>query len=502
MTHRPTRIAIACTLCVSAATAQLENREPALIEAEQTVQQIFGPNIRRAAATPQKTDDLALAAQLLTASEAETSGAAVEVVLLRHAAALASTDPAGDATAARVWERLIERDPAGANEYAVQRLPILQRLYQRARDETKDEAGTAYLVALLTAAQAKGDAAEWEQAVVYTRQALGLTARVAPSRRGEIQQLLNHLRDRQRLQNRADQLRQKVLTAKDNDPDAMPALAKPLIELLLIEMDDPREAAKYSVLADDDTLKTHLSLARRSVESLEQDEARRVGAWYRDLARTAPDRAKAAMLERSRTAYERFLELQGGEGLDGTAAKLQLKGIETQLEKLAASGSPAPRRRVSKVDWEKDRLRVRYRWLEMTMSKGSWDYSDPDHTLLTDGIFRQTFSDHSVGWRKPAAPSPVAFDFGRVVRPKGVRVYLLGTEARGGGVAPPQFVRVYRGTKTKPTRPLANVEPVPDGTGWLNIPLPQNAHTDSRFFWIHIGPSTQSWLIVEEIEFR
>ena len=35
----------------------------------------------------------------------------------------------------------------------------------------------------------------------------------------------------------------------------------------------------------------------------------------------------------------------------------------------------------------KDRLKVKYRWLEQTMSKGSFYYGDPDHTLLTDGVF-------------------------------------------------------------------------------------------------------------------
>jgi len=159
----------------------------------------------------------------------------------------------------------------------------------------------------------------------------------------------------------------------------------------------------------------------------------------------------------------------------------------------------------SRIDWKRDREKVKYRWLKQNMSKGSWKYDDPEHTLLTDGVAKARYHDDSIAWNLvQAKPSPVVFNFGRVVRPKMVRVYLHGADAPGGLSIPP-YVRVYTGSDTKPGRPIAELKPVPDKTGWHDIALPRTSASASRYFWIEIGAETSSrtkWILIEEVEFH
>ncbi|MDH3584663.1 MAG: hypothetical protein OER86_10650 [Phycisphaerae bacterium] len=476
----------------------------AIEKADASFTQAFGDQVRRVTATADKADDVAFAAQMLEAAGGAVESPELVVVMLRQAAELASVDAGGYEIAVTAYTKLLEAHPRGAGAYLSSLVTVRQRQYLRARGGEKDAAATAYLDVLLEAAAAEVEAAEWDRAIGLYRQALAIVGRVDPDRRSEILDGLNDARARQRLAVRAAQLKRKLAEARKADPDAAATAAGDLLKLLIVEMDDPAEARKYTFLSDDATLKANTRMAARPVESLDEAEAEALGKWYRSMVAEAPTESKGAMLERARLAYERYLQLHGEEDLKGHAVrKSVLKGIETELEKLAAASPAGLRARTAaRVDWAKDRSKVTYRWLEQNMGRGQYDYRDPDHRLLTDGVFKPRYHDDSVVWGAPSKPSPLVFDFGRRVRPRQVRFYFHGTDAPGGGMAQPSSVRVYNGSRDKPGRLLARVDPVPDRTGWLEVPLPQTPSSVSRYYWIEIGASKGTWTLVEEVEFH
>ncbi|MBI1372520.1 MAG: hypothetical protein GC159_07140 [Phycisphaera sp.] len=477
-------------------------------EAQALFKQTFGAELQRISGTPSKADDVAFAQQMLSVAQGQTQVAAVSTVMLEQAYKLASTSPEGFATAVDALRLLIERDPDHAEGRYTDLLALRQRQYTAARGDERKAIGEAWLDDQLAVAEAKVAAEDWAAALTLYRQALGVASRADPARRGDIQAALTFVQERQQLAAKVDQLRNNIKAAQAASNAAqVKAGADELLRLLVVEMDDPQEARKYTFLTDDAALKANVPLAAKDAEDLDEAQAEQLAKWYQDLASTASSRGKLVALERARGYYERYVAVHGAEDLKGkTVSTLTLKSINADLEKLAAANVVRAPSSAAKVDWEKDRTKVKYRWLEQNMSTGSFKYDDPDYTHLTDNVFRPQYHGKSVAWNlSQAKPCPVVFDFGRVVKPTQVRVYLQCKDAVGGTQAP-TFVRVYTGTDAKPGRLIAELTPVPEKTGWHDLPLPKSSVAASRYYWIQLGaPKTEPgnhWILIEEVQFH
>jgi hypothetical protein len=461
-------------------------------EAKDLFDSLFGAQVQRVAKTLGRDDDVVLAAEMIAAAIEAADAVKFALLAADRAYALSSRSTSGIEIAIAAANLIAKLDPTRRLESMRRVIQLRQRQYARLRGLKKREAGERLIEAYMELAAAKQDSGDFVGASSDLRRALTTASTIKSDRRDEIKSEIDVLRSKQQLAVRIKALKLRIMANKQDKV----AIAL-LLKLLVVEMDDPAEARKYTFLSDDDAWKTHVPLAAQELESLKAGDALALGKWYRSLAATAPKTAKLEMLIRSRAAYEKFLEADAGEGLAVAAARIALKTITSDLEKIEAGSSS-----VTRVNWKKDRITVKYHWSEQTMSKGSYDYSDPDHVLLTDEFFKPTYHSNSVAWHRPAKPSPLMFDFGRRVLPKGIRLYFHGTDAPGGNMAQPTFVRIYRGTKTKPGSLLAKVEPVPDKTGWLEIRLPQRSSAASQYYWILIGASEGKWTLIEEVEFH
>ena len=126
----------------------------------------------------------------------------------------------------------------------------------------------------LAAAAVHAAGSDWDRASTCYRLALSVVARVDADRRGEIQGALNALRDRQKLEAKVEQLKKKLAAAQSTNPAVAATTADELVRLLVLEMDRPQEARKYTFLSQDDELKTQVQLATRPLDALDTEVRR------------------------------------------------------------------------------------------------------------------------------------------------------------------------------------------------------------------------------------
>ncbi|MDH3583714.1 MAG: hypothetical protein OER86_05820, partial [Phycisphaerae bacterium] len=115
---------------------------------------------------------------------------------------------------------------------------------------------------------------------------------VTPDDRRRIESELSEIRRRIRL-NRAD------LAAIDR-----------LIDLCIVQLDDPAEARKYTFLLDA-TTRERVTLAARPIDDLSPAQCLHLGDWYAKLSQRAKGGAAAGMKRRARNYYRRFLAMHG-----------------------------------------------------------------------------------------------------------------------------------------------------------------------------------------------
>ncbi|MDH3585123.1 MAG: hypothetical protein OER86_13010 [Phycisphaerae bacterium] len=318
-------MAVACLLAILSLPALAAEAD----EGAEAFDRIYAARLRTARATPDRSDDLALAAEMVQVAGSSTQHTGLLVRLCETARDLAAHDNDGLATAISALQLLEEHGPADRPPGGIKILDLRQRLYARARGEEKAAIGRQLIEDAIQAAEARLADADAAGAIALYRRALGVATATRSPRRAEIEQAIRTATARRAILGRVKQLRQQL----EADPKNAKAGAQ-LVMLYLVDLDNPAQARKYSFLVDDKTLAANLALAARDVDALEAADARTLGNWYHGLANGAEgDAATAAMLRRAKSAYDRYLAAAPA-GRGDTIAKLSLKAVEAQLDKL------------------------------------------------------------------------------------------------------------------------------------------------------------------------
>jgi len=305
-------------------------------EASDVFNSLFGDDVKRVAATPSHADDVALAGQLLGAAKTTRGQPALLAVTCEKCCELAERDPAGYATALAAMDLLASRVPAKQMACRLKCVAICQRQYAAAHGEDKVAAGEVLVDALGCLAEVQTAARDFDAAGVSLRQALTVAAGVGSDTKEEVQARLADLASRQQGEKRVTSLKARLAAnAKDT------AARAELVELYLVEMDDPAGASAFLDESLDEATRKYVPAAAKGVELAPELACLDLGAWYRGLADKAPAAAgKAAMLCRARAYYGRFLELHAESDLSHTAAALALKRLDDALEKLGPAAMP------------------------------------------------------------------------------------------------------------------------------------------------------------------
>jgi hypothetical protein len=301
-------------------------------EAEDAFNQLYGDDLKRVLATPAPADDIALAKQLLDAAQKAEKQPALLALLCEKAYDLAAKDASGYATATAAMGLLGEKVPGKKVEALRKTAAIYQKQYATARADAKTKAGEALIQALSTLAAAQAEAGDIDAAGASLKQALTIATAIKSDAKAAIQAQLEGLAPREKMEKQIAALKAKL---EKNPEDA--ASRKELVRLLLVEEDNPAEAAKFLDESLDDAMRKYVPAAAKPLEDAPELACKELGDWYRGLADQAQVPAsKGAMLRRAQGYYERFLDLHKDEDLARTTAALMLKKIEDALARLPA----------------------------------------------------------------------------------------------------------------------------------------------------------------------
>ncbi len=299
-------------------------------QAEATFKQLYANRLAAVARTAQFTDNLELAKELLTAAIQSKKSPQFALVLARNAAALASKNPTGYATAARAWQIVAEADPANMLKHKAAVADLTRKAYAHARGPERTQLAPKVITAYKDLAKLYLDAKQYDQAVVAYqvayRQALALKSDTVPSIKRNLDTAVTAKRIHRLIRVEKTKLKRDPKDAK---------AAKQLIHLYLVELDDPKSTLPYTIIASDAPTRQNINLTKTPLNTLTETQVIQLADWRLQLASTATtDRSKAAMLIHAYRYYTHFHDKGSSNAFLNSKVKLARARVQRQLADL------------------------------------------------------------------------------------------------------------------------------------------------------------------------
>jgi tetratricopeptide (TPR) repeat protein len=354
----PRHLAAAAVLCLLAAALPAD-------EAEDAFNSLYGNDYKKATATPDKADDVALAADLLKAAKAQGVQPGLVAILCDKAHELGVRLPTGYETAVEAMELVAQAIPAAAPPALDRVATIREKQYQAAKGLEKADAGEVFIESVLAAAAAHMASGATAEASALLRKALVVANAIKSDRKNEIQGRIDFAATRLRIEKQVADLKAKLVA---NPQDA--AVRKQLVQACLVELDDPAQAEKFLDESSDPLLRKYVPAVSKGVDAAPEIACMELGEWYRGLGEAGgvTPGGKEAMLRRARAYYQRFLNLHTTEDIARNQAALAVKKADEALAKLGPAkgeGIIGPGRWIDLlklIDLEKDTVEGKGKW--------------------------------------------------------------------------------------------------------------------------------------------
>lgn len=301
-------------------------------QAKQTFNELFGKEVQRVNGTPDAADDVELAGQLLDAARTAEDKPAMQSLLCDYAFSLGSRDISGYPVAVEAMQLLGQSQPKEADQANKRIAALYQRGYERSIGDKKVEAGELYLDFLLKDVEAQKQARRYDEVLQSLRKAKSVALVIKSPLKDKIDAQLQWYGPLAIARQRIDITERKL---ESNPWDKTTRMQ--LVQLYLVDMDDPAEASKHVKLGGDDAQKKLVPLAAKPMAEVAADEAYELAEWYEKQGATGSPAARHAMLARSQGYYDRFLELHSEQDVRRAAVALAQKRV---TDALAAIGTP------------------------------------------------------------------------------------------------------------------------------------------------------------------
>ena len=227
----------------------LSSDAPAAESPEDAFKSLFGQQIRKVSATSTFTDDVKLAAEIVEVASSNKLSDELLTVMYNTAFGLASRSASGHATAFEAMDRLAGSVPAQEIKCRQKTLPLHVRRLQKARTLSRRQAAAGpYVGALMKIAKLQSESGNLDSAVTYARKALAVAIGFKLPNTSRIRAESSRL-----LSLRSARKRRELLEKKLKSDPSDNASRKKLVEIHLVDLDDPAGAAKL-LNADSDEL--------------------------------------------------------------------------------------------------------------------------------------------------------------------------------------------------------------------------------------------------------
>lgn len=299
------------------------------------VKEVYGSRLRAVRLTRSSEDDIQLAKEMTQQADDTKEQPQLRVALYSEAFELVNNEVEGFDTAFKALSGLRAAAPERHLEWQAKELDLLQHQYVRSRGTAKAIAAETYLDALLQLAYGHARARQMPEMERVRRRAAVAVRDIDPAKRADyIEQLRGLVQVKQLLFRRAS-LEEKLLKS-GNDSE----VADSLVEMLIVEFDDPsgaREFAKYSKNAE---LKAQLELTTLDILKLTGKQAFGLGEWFQAFARKAKGDSQTWMQRRAHGYYDLALKLGNLAQVEKFKANASANQLSKQLEKSNAPKSP------------------------------------------------------------------------------------------------------------------------------------------------------------------
>jgi len=335
---------VLCLLVIAAPLAWAADAEK-VAEAAAAFESLYGADLKRVRATRDPKESVAFAARLLAAAKQATGQPEFLAILCENACDLALAHPDGYATAADAMQLEAATVPGKGAACAERMVDVRQRQFDVAKSDARAAAGETLIDAILASLAERQKTGVKPDEASYYKRALMVARAVKSDRAAALDAHLKDLEQLARLGVEVENLKKQLAANPEN-----PAARLRLVRLLLVDLDDPAEAAKYVEGVQDAALAKYVPAAARPLEEAPELACLELGDWYRSLAETAPPAAKGPMFARAQAYYKRFLEVHPAEDINRAKAQAALQKIEAEAQAAAAPKSaPPPAKTPTKV---------------------------------------------------------------------------------------------------------------------------------------------------------
>ena len=269
-------------------------------------EKLYGADIKRAKATVDTDDDMALAAQMLQSSRTGKLAPEIIAAMCEAAYELSVGVSGGETLAFEALGVLSGKVPDKRFDCAVKRAALWERVYK----EGKSSADGKFLVQALAAAGDLGMSSRWfsDAADIWTR-ALAVAEEVESPMLTSIKKRMPAFTARAQSIQQAEALAVKLrLNSRDVD------VRRRMLMIQLIELDQPAEAMKYLDAATDEEMKTNILLAVEPLKKLSAEAAVKLAEWYVALTGKGGVGGEELMAARARACYLYFFTLHKDRG--------------------------------------------------------------------------------------------------------------------------------------------------------------------------------------------
>jgi hypothetical protein len=323
------RVLMACAVLVAAPCAAADPAESAEDQkARETLELLFGEELKRVRSTPDAADDVQLAKRLVETARKAAAEPALLALFCETACDLAADSPNGYGIALDAAELGLKHVPEKADTWTDWLIAVRQKQFKAARGDDKVKAGETLLDLLIGRGEGCIAALDLPEASApYRRAALAARA-IRSVRRPEIDGRLAWLAHATTALAEAETL--KAALAKEPGDQAM---RERLVRLYLVDLDRPAEAAAFVEGVQDASLAKYVPGAAKDLAAAPELACLELAEWYAGLAEAAPTAAREPLYERAERYLLRFLDISDVKSLAWLKGKALLGRIEAARDR-------------------------------------------------------------------------------------------------------------------------------------------------------------------------
>lgn len=335
----------------------------------------FGGAYRKVLATREFEDDLELAKQLLESARSiqGDANAQVAVYLCDRAFSLGMSDPSGFEVAIAAMEHRIKIVPAQAGATRQRVEQALRRTYSRERGETKIQVGRKLADYLTHLGDLQAASSDFGGAARLYIQAQRFAKDVGSPNLAAIETKAAEANAREELERRIDVVQERFLKGVNRA-----VAADELVQIYLLEFDQPSEAARYAGSGSDADAKRLVPLLLKAPDDVESADALALAPWCEALAIKSPQKHKLSWYQRSRTYAEQFMVDVKSNELDRLKTSVAIKRVRSEIFTL----DPDYAKTVAPMNQDGDIDLIEGIELRRYKINGRWSHEDG--TLLAD----------------------------------------------------------------------------------------------------------------------